>query len=418
MRTLLALPALLPLVLGIVRPVAPSDRGPATKTETPTFMRDIQPIIRQKCVTCHTRGGSAPFPLETYEQVRKRGDLIQRMVLTRSMPPITGTSDFGTFNELGGHTTDEEGVLLQRWLQAGGPRGEGEPVSPVARPEWRLGEPDAVLRPRASVVVDVEGRPYWKAFVLPLGEHEGKRLRGFDVRVTQPLVARNATLGIAREGLVNAQRGVAGYRTGGSLGVDARTLIGTWAPGYLPWALPEGVAMTLDGRALVVHVLYQPRGKQEDGGFELALYFERGRSAKEATWVTLGDESFAVPAPGALTIEPRGALPPRTHVLGVIPEGRFYCTYIGVEVEGRRLFGSLRWEPYWTGAFRFAEPVAFPEGAELRAKFQFDNDIHMGRNEGTRPRPIRSGIRERDEVARVHLLTVQGWEPPAGRSAR
>ena len=164
--------------------------------------------------------------------------------------------------------------------------------------------------------------------------------------------------------------------------------------------------MALDRDALVLQVLYQPRGKPEDAQVEVGLYFSTNRGDREPSWLTLQREDFTVPAPGNLIVHESGSLRPGTRVLGVIPEARFYCSSISLTANGREVYHSVRWMPYWPGSFSFAEPVEFPEGAQLDAQWMFDNDIHMGQNEGTRPRPIQSGPRERDEAARIHILTL------------
>jgi hypothetical protein len=376
------------------------------KARSVTFANDIYPLIERKCVSCHRPGGSAPFSLQTYQQVRRRGDLVGTMVLTRSMPPCYGKSDFVEFCEGGGHFSDEEAVLLQDWLRQGKPEGPERAYDQSPAPEWRLGRPDAVVRPLKPGQVDTEGRPYWTVYVIPLDKLKGRRLRAFDVRPLTPLAVRGATLGLARDGLAEVPRGVTGYRTGGFMERDAARLLGTWAPGYRAWQLPRGVSMALNRDALVLQVLYQPRGKPEDAQVEVGLYFSTNRSDREPSWLTLEREDFTVPAPGNLIVTESASLKPGTKVLGVIPEARFYCSSISLAANGRELYHSVRWMPYWPGSFSFAEPAAFPEGAKLDAQWMFDNDIHMGQNEGTRPRPIRSGPRERDEAARIHVLTL------------
>src|SRR5262245_30621233 len=42
----------------------------AQSTETPTFSKDVAPILYRNCVTCHRPGEMAPMSLLTYQQVR------------------------------------------------------------------------------------------------------------------------------------------------------------------------------------------------------------------------------------------------------------------------------------------------------------------------------------------------------------
>lgn len=388
--------------LAIAGVQTPSSQQPVTYTET------IKPLIDRKCLSCHVKGGAAPFPLQTYAQVKKRAELCERMMLTRMMPPSNARWDSGEFSLGGGPLTDEEAVLLQRWMQQGAP--EGSASEPAKIPDlraWTLGKPDAVLTPTQSFTIPEEGRPFWQAFVLPLKSLQGRRIRGFEIRVDQPQALRSAVVAVARDGLLGTRRAVEGFTTGGSLDFDAKKYVGTWAAGYPVWELPPGVAMTLNGDALVVQALYLPRGKSESGNFELALYFSKDKSAVEPEWTLIGQEDFTVPAPGSLILTPSAQLPPNSELVAVLPEARFFCTSIRLKMGEEFVFATRRWEPYWQGVYRFPEPIKVPDGTTLETEFNYDNDIHMGRNEGRRPRPILPGYRERDELCRLHVLSFR-----------
>ncbi|MBS1724566.1 MAG: hypothetical protein JSS66_16615 [Armatimonadetes bacterium] len=378
---------------------------PSAKRDAVTYTADIKPLVDKKCLSCHVKGGSAPFPLQTYAQVKKRSDLCRRMMLTHTMPPCSANSDYGEFCEGGGPLSDDEGILLQEWIQAGAPEGNtSQPASVPPANDWKLGKPDRVLKPLNHVEIEEEGRPFWRAFVLPLGKDAGRKLRGFELKVDQPQVLRSATLAVARDGLIDTRRGKEGFNTGGSLDFDAKKYIGTWAPGYPAWDLPKNMALTLNGDCLVIQVFYMPRGKAESGDFEVGLHFSKDSKPVEAEWTTIGKEEFIIPAPGNLVIKAKGELPAGARLLGLLPEARFYCSSIRLHAGQQTLFATRRWDPYWAGVYRYLQPVQFKERTELNAEFSYDNDIHMGRNEGRSPDPILPGYREKDELCRLHVL--------------
>ena len=62
---------------------ATAKTSPAKPRETPTFTRDIAPILQQKCQNCHRKHQVGPFPLETYEQARKRASDIATVAADR-----------------------------------------------------------------------------------------------------------------------------------------------------------------------------------------------------------------------------------------------------------------------------------------------------------------------------------------------
>ena len=42
----------------------------ATTHESPTFYRDVRPILQMRCQECHQPGQIAPMPFLTYKQTR------------------------------------------------------------------------------------------------------------------------------------------------------------------------------------------------------------------------------------------------------------------------------------------------------------------------------------------------------------
>lgn len=49
-------------------------------TATPTYYKDVAPILQGNCQECHRKGQVGPFALETFEQARKRADDIAGVV--------------------------------------------------------------------------------------------------------------------------------------------------------------------------------------------------------------------------------------------------------------------------------------------------------------------------------------------------
>jgi hypothetical protein len=44
----------------------------AAAAQDVTFTRDVAPIVFEACVPCHRPNGPGPFPLTTYDEVRRR----------------------------------------------------------------------------------------------------------------------------------------------------------------------------------------------------------------------------------------------------------------------------------------------------------------------------------------------------------
>src|SRR4029450_13671380 len=59
----------------------------AAPQATPTFAKDVAPIMFNKCATCHRPGEVAPMSLLSYEDARPWAKAIKSKVVAREMPP-------------------------------------------------------------------------------------------------------------------------------------------------------------------------------------------------------------------------------------------------------------------------------------------------------------------------------------------
>ena len=60
-------------------------RASAQAVTSPTFARDVAPIVYANCAVCHRPGQAAPFSLLSYEDVRKRGALIVSVTVSPAL---------------------------------------------------------------------------------------------------------------------------------------------------------------------------------------------------------------------------------------------------------------------------------------------------------------------------------------------
>src|SRR5690348_9866295 len=60
---------------------------PARGSRPPTFAKDVAPILQNRCARCHRADHVGPFPLQTYEQARKRAEDIAAVAGDGVMPP-------------------------------------------------------------------------------------------------------------------------------------------------------------------------------------------------------------------------------------------------------------------------------------------------------------------------------------------
>ena len=139
----------------------------ATEMGEVIFHKDIEAILQRSCQNCHRAESVAPMSLLTYEQARPWARAMKRRVAIGPrmgvMPPWYLEKDIGIQGyKYDPSLTDEEIATIDRWADAGAPRG-----NPADAPEprdwtsggWTIGEPDLV-----TVLGDVVmegGAPDW-----------------------------------------------------------------------------------------------------------------------------------------------------------------------------------------------------------------------------------------------------------------
>lgn len=390
-------------IMGAVLSVALGLSGGGSGETARTFYADVHPILTAKCAPCHQPNSSGPFSLLTYSDVRRRSSLVWEKSLTRDMPPCYANSDFGDFC-WASPITDQEAIVIQEWVRQGmveGPAPEGG-VDLVERP-WADREYDLNLQSPAIEIPDFR-IAYWQA--IPIELPAGARfIRGFNILPTTPEAVRSAVVGYIHKDKIPTE---GTWETNGDLSAHVDGLIGGWGDSYYPWQIPADYRMEIPADSvLVVQMLYQPTGKPEDGGFEIAL--ELGReTAKPVRYIQLGIEVFTAPENRYLELWSDYVLDRNSVILGVVPEARLIAVAAGLSVNGPGVKGdyyrTARWDPYWLGNYQLREPLRVPAGTALEAYFAYDNMPHGPSNEDRDPIPIFSGPGLEDEVFRMFVL--------------
>jgi hypothetical protein len=96
-------------------------RGSA-QSIVPTYYRDVQPILEKNCVSCHVKGGIAPFVLDNPKEAVARAERIAQVTQADYMPPYPPGKDSQPFlNERRLGVASKQ--ILADWAKAGAPLG-------------------------------------------------------------------------------------------------------------------------------------------------------------------------------------------------------------------------------------------------------------------------------------------------------
>lgn len=114
--------------------------------ETPTFTKDVLPILQQNCQSCHRPGQIGTFSMLTYEGTRPWARSIKQRVVSRQMPPWFADHPETFAND---RTLKQQDIdTIAKWVDAGAPQGDPKDAPKAvawATDGWQT-TPDLIVR--------------------------------------------------------------------------------------------------------------------------------------------------------------------------------------------------------------------------------------------------------------------------------
>lgn len=375
-----------------------------------TFAREIAPIIFANCTTCHREGAVAPFPLESFADVRRHAEQVRVMAELKLMPPWKPTRGFGRFRDEQ-FLTAREIELVGRWIDAGMPLGDPTevPVPPTFVDGWQLGEPDLVLTLPEPFQIPADGPDIYQYFVLPTGLTEDRLVSAIEYRVGNARVVHHASFRFDDTGhasQLDAAWPGPGYQRFGGWGFAGGGTLGGWAVGVLPERMPAGFGRPIRaGSDFVIQTHYHPSGKDEADQASVGIYFAPKTAKRRVAELFVANMELAIPAgerrfrhhaeytlPIAVTLH---SVLPHTHLLG--RELRATATLPGGHVEP--LIEIKDWDFNWQGYYFYSQPLRLPAGTKIEFDVVFDNSSYNSLNPHSPPRMVRWGEESDAEMA-------------------
>jgi Tfp pilus assembly protein PilF len=389
------------------------------QSDAPTFARDIAPIIYQNCATCHHQGGVGPFPLLTYQDVRKHSAQIAAVTASRYMPPWKAQAGYGEFQDER-RLTDEQIRMIAKWVQAGAPEGTDVPSALQFTDGWQLGKPDLVLEASHPFTVPASGPDVFWNFIFKPDLKSMRYVRALEIRPNGSAGARNvhhANLIIDRMGsLIRAKADLANGFGGMDLQIsenpfDPASHLLFWKAGTIPKPEPDGMAWRLDpGNILILNTHLQPSGTPESVRPQIGLYFTDQAPTRFALIIELeNDDALDIP-PGAsrFPVSDDFRMPEDADVLAIYPHahylGKLLEAYATLPNGTRKwLIRIPDWDPNWQAVYRFQQPVFLPKGSVISMRYFYDNSSANPRNPNHPPKRVTAGNEATDEMSHLWL---------------
>jgi mono/diheme cytochrome c family protein len=395
------------LALGLVGFVAGSAvvgaQAPSTATSTPTFSKDVAPILFEKCASCHRPGQMGPMSLLSYQEARPYARAIRSRVEGGTMPPWHADAPPGTFlNER--QLSDAERDIIVRWASGGAPEGNPKdlPPAPAFSEGWTIGTPDAVLSMREEFDVPASGEIPYQYFEIPTNFTEDRWVKAIEIKPGAKAVVHHILV-YARQ--PDGAPAPPSYRpvpvanpapppapgarvAGGVRDAEGRprltaprgALIATTAPGTNAMTFQPGTGLLVKaGSILTFQVHYTANGTSYNDRSSVGFVFLKESPQREIRSSAFVNAQFALP-PGAANERVEAAIEftedshiwalfPHTHLRGKAWE------YTLIHPDGRSevVLSVPRYDFNWQTYYVYARPLAAPKGSRLVAVAYYDN---------------------------------------------
>lgn len=379
-----------------------SRKAAKAPADPPTYVRDIEPLLRRHCLDCHRPGGSAPFSLTSYQDASRIDSMIAEVVAERRMPPWFAEGGADRFQNHRGLSAEERRRVVD-WVRAGAPEGDPKqlaepPVFPKGK--WTIGEPDLVIGMKRPVKVLADGyMPYQYVMLKHRFEHD-TWVQKLEIVGENPEVLHHCNVFFLRPGKA----------------FESSQIVAGKVPGGAALDLEPGVATLIPkGAILGLQIHYQPNGTALEDRVSVGLVFPKAPVQKRFRSAIVEDRSFAIP-PGAphhrvtasYTFEEdvvSGGVFGHMHLRG--KDVTFTATYPDGRKE--RLLRVPNYSFDWQMAYAFKEPKRFPKGTRIDCVAHFDNSKFNPFNPDP-TRTVRYGLQSNEEMMYCFAFYVKEKE--------
>ncbi|HEY1678846.1 MAG TPA: thiol-disulfide isomerase [Candidatus Sulfotelmatobacter sp.] len=399
-RIALILMAACPVVL--CAPWKPQASPPVGHT-SPTFYKDVLPILQDHCQSCHRSGEVAPMQFVTYDETKPWASAIAHSVETRMMPPWFADPRYGHFAN-DPSLTESQVATMAAWGKAGSPEGNPHDAPPAREwtDGWNIPQPDLAIKMPKPVAIPAHGIVEYTYEIVPTHFAEDRWVEMCEFRPGSPAHVHHAVVYIRppnSDWLRHAPVGNPFTASSLTDPVEQRQahettsdLLLVYAPGSSPDRWPHGMAKFVPaGSDLVFQMHYTTNGAADQDQTSIGLVFAKSPPPQRVMTLQLNDHALIIP-PGAddFRVEVQGTLPHDATLLSLFPHmhlrGKRFEYDIVHDDGSVEVLLRVNYHFHWQLSYRLAEPRLLKAGTKLRAIAWYDNSKNNPHN----PDPTKS----------------------------
>ena len=349
---------------------------------TPTFAKDIAPILYENCVFCHRPNHLAPMSLITYADARPWARAVKTKVLAKEMPPWGADSSVRAYKN-DASLTQVEIDTIAAWVDGGAPEGNDAdlPEVPQFAEGWSIGEPDLIFSMIKPFEVPADGTVPYSYVTVPTNLSEDIWISAHEFRPGDRRVIHHVIPTVLEDdgepvtGEVKLQRDRTRTRAQGAS-------IGGYVPNRLGTVYPDGVATRLPaGADIEAQMHYTTIGEPvtDVSSWGVVLTREPDSTLRRARGGQLLNAGFAIePGNDNYAVTASKTIEEDTYLANMMPH---------MHVRGRSAKYTVKYEDgtevvalsvpnydfNWQLRYQLEEPIFMPKGSVLEAVFHYDN---------------------------------------------
>jgi hypothetical protein len=349
---------------------------------TPTFSKEVAPILQQRCQSCHRPGEAAPFSLLTYKSTRPWAASIKEAVQGRRMPPWFADPHYGKFANDRTMTQAEIDTLIA-WVNGGAPEGNPKDLPPPVQfvNGWNIGTPSLTVTMPSPYEVPATGTVNYQYILVPLNLSEDKWVQAAEIRPGNRELLHHVIAYVRPPGstwMKGAKPGIP-YQPGKGDGGQSEFLVG-YAPGTPVQSMPDGRGKLLKaGSDIILQLHYTANGKPGTDQSSVGLVYSKVPVKERVYTISASNNKFVIP-PGDGNYEVKSTFEfgADTHVTMLTPHmhlrGKdFVFTAVYPTGERQVLLSVPNYSFAWQLAYQPVQDIVMPKGSKIECVAHFDN---------------------------------------------
>lgn len=404
--------------------LVPACSRPARIKENPTFAEDIAPIVFKNCAPCHRPGEAGPFPLLSYEDVKKKAKTIAAVTQARYMPPWPADPSYSHFLRER-YLTGDQITLIKNWVATGAPSGDltKAPPAPQFPAGSRFGTPDLVVKVRKPIHIPGDNKDHFFVVKIPyeiptdryvraiefvpgnrkLIHHMNGHIVQYDDKKKDPFQGPDIVDRTDAPRLEESYHALHLLNDDGSY-PELTPSIANYLPGGVSEAgYPDGIGgwkLNRRGAFLMRDIHFGPQPVDADAEPYFNVFFTDKpplRPAKEMQLGTLGISQIIppliIPANEVKTFTTKTVTDEDISLLTINPHmhllGKSFKAFAATP-DGRTipLINIPKWDFRWQYFYTFPKMVKIPKGSTIAAIGVYDNTANNPNNPNSPPQTV------------------------------